>query len=75
MLLAVYAILIKKPTGKRLYSCFNLVSQARPNQPQRRSLSVSRMGKEGSGDSVGFRVRVECINAEVTRLIFDKAIN
>ena len=28
-----------------------LVSQARPNQPQRGSLSVSRTGKEGSGDS------------------------
>ena len=26
MLLAVYAISIKKPTGKRLYSCFNLCS-------------------------------------------------
>ena len=29
----------------------HLVSQARPNQPQRGSLSVSRTGKEGSGDS------------------------
>ena len=28
-----------------------LVSQARPNQPQRGSLSVSRTGKEGSGVS------------------------
>ena len=28
-----------------------LVSQARPNQPQHGSLSVSRTGKEGSGDS------------------------
>ena len=26
MLLAVYAILIKKPTGKYLYSSFNLVA-------------------------------------------------
>ena len=26
-------------------------SQARPDQPQRRSLLVSRTGKEGSGDS------------------------
>ena len=26
MLLAVYAILIKTPTGKHLYSCFNLFS-------------------------------------------------
>ena len=28
-----------------------VASQARPNQPQRGSLSVSRTGKEGSGDS------------------------
>ena len=28
-----------------------IVSQARPNQPQHGSLSVSRTGKEGSGDS------------------------
>ena len=30
---------------------FGVVSQARPNQPQRGSLSVSHTGKEGSGDS------------------------
>ena len=29
----------------------HLISQARPNQPQRGSLSVSRTRKEGSGDS------------------------
>ena len=29
---------------------YRIVSQARPNQPQRGSLSVSRTGKEGSGD-------------------------
>ena len=29
----------------------SLVSQARPNQPQHGSLSVSHTGKEGSGDS------------------------
>ena len=39
-----------------------VVSQARPYQPQRGSLSVSCTGKEGSG--VGFRVHVECINTE-----------
>ena len=34
------------------------VLQARPNQPQHGSLSVSRMGKEGSA---GFHVQVEYI--------------
>ena len=31
--------------------CHEVVSQARPNQPQRGSLSVSHLGKEGSGDA------------------------
>jgi len=38
-------------TGGQMMTGVFLVSQARPNQPQRGSLSVSCMGKEGSGDA------------------------
>ena len=37
--------------SETLYAVETIISQVRPNQPQRGSLSVSRTGKEGSGDS------------------------
>ena len=38
-------------TGGQMMTSVSLVLQARPNQPQRGSLSVSCTGKEGSGDA------------------------
>ena len=39
-------------------TCKYLVWEARPNQLQCRSLSVSRMGKEGSGDAQSCSVNI-----------------
>ena len=47
VIICTFLFKIFMPTFYRL----KLVLQAKPNQPQRRSLSVSRTGKEGSGDT------------------------